>query len=131
MVVVYRVSSPSWWLGQRLVRTPYYSMVNLVAGRSVVPELIQGQFQPEAVAHEARQLLENPAAREQMQQGLREVAGKLEAPHRPSDLGGSESPARTGVAADDSPAGRENRDPVQRFASVAESILKGEAMTQT
>ncbi len=40
-VMVYRVAGLTWALGRHLVKLPYYGMVNLVAGREVVPELIQ------------------------------------------------------------------------------------------
>src|ERR1019366_8696860 len=73
MVVVYRVTAATWWLGRRLVRTPFFSMVNLVAGRQIVPEFIQNRFQPEAVARAALDLLENRAVNEEMRKSLREV----------------------------------------------------------
>ena len=37
MVTFYRVNRLSWWMGRRLVNVPFYSMVNLVAGRRIVP----------------------------------------------------------------------------------------------
>ena len=52
-----------------MIRTPFFSMVNLVAGRNVVPELIQDDFTPRAVAAEVRRLLESSAAREEMKAG--------------------------------------------------------------
>ncbi len=77
MVVVYRVTEPSWLVGRLLVRTPFYSMVNLVAGRQVVPEFIQKDFVPARVAEEANRLLESPPARAQMREDLGEVARRL------------------------------------------------------
>ncbi|MCB1044299.1 MAG: lipid-A-disaccharide synthase [Acidobacteria bacterium] len=50
MVVGYRLSSASYVLAKRLVKTPHVALVNIVLGERVVPELIQGAFQPEAVA---------------------------------------------------------------------------------
>ncbi len=47
MVTFYRVNKLSWWMGKALVRVPFYSMVNLVAGRRIVPEFIQDQMTPE------------------------------------------------------------------------------------
>ena len=41
MVTFYRVNRLSWWMGRFLVSVPFYSMVNLIAGRRVVPELMQ------------------------------------------------------------------------------------------
>jgi lipid-A-disaccharide synthase len=64
-------------LGRLLVRTPYYSMVNLVAGRKVVEELIQDAFTPAAVAAEATRLLESAPARDTQREGLAEVARRL------------------------------------------------------
>jgi lipid-A-disaccharide synthase len=73
----YRVSPWSWWMGRYLVQVPFYSMVNLVAGRAVVPELIQDQLTPDALAGEALRLLDDREARLTMQMGLQEVTRKL------------------------------------------------------
>ena len=109
MVVVYRVSRLSWWLGRNLVKTPFYSMVNLVAGRKIVPELIQDQFQPEAVAREVRELLNSAALRDNMRKQLRGVAERL----------GKRPLGETGIE------GNKILDPIQRAAAVAESLLQG------
>jgi lipid-A-disaccharide synthase len=77
MVVIYRVAPLTAFILRRLVRTPFFSMVNLVAGRRVVPELIQDDFSPSAVAAEVRRLLDSPAARAEMKEGLSEVRGRL------------------------------------------------------
>jgi len=77
MVTFYRVTGLSWWIGKLLVRVPFYSMVNLIAGRALVPELMQGQMTGEALAREAGRLLGDPDRRQQMRNGLREVAGLL------------------------------------------------------
>ena len=77
MVTFYRVSEITWRLGGWLVDVPYYSMVNLVAGRSVVPELMQNEVTGERLATEALRLLENVDERERMRQGLREVRARL------------------------------------------------------
>jgi lipid-A-disaccharide synthase len=52
-------------------------MPNLIAGRRVVPELIQEDFRPESVAQEVKKLLDVPPAREQMKRDLAEVRSKL------------------------------------------------------
>src|ERR1700719_691441 len=77
MVVVYRVSRTSAFVLRRMVRSPFIAMVNLIAGRRVVPELIQDQFTSAALEEEVRKLLESPAAREGMKAGLAEVRAKL------------------------------------------------------
>ena len=84
MVVVYRVSSLTARLAKPLVKTKFFSMVNLIAGRAVVPELIQDNFTPERLAAEAEALLfgspgPNPRISE-MKRGLREVRNLLGPP---------------------------------------------------
>jgi lipid-A-disaccharide synthase len=76
VVSFYRVSRLTYWIGRPLVRTPFYTMVNLVAGRRVVPEFIQAEMTGEALAAAALELLESPQARERMRLGLAEV-GRL------------------------------------------------------
>jgi lipid-A-disaccharide synthase len=80
LVTFYRVSAPSWIAGKLLVRVPFYSMVNLIAGRRVAPELMQSQMTGEALAREAGRLLTDSAARAQMCDGLAEVRRKLAQP---------------------------------------------------
>jgi lipid-A-disaccharide synthase len=77
MVTFYRVTRPTWVLGSCLVDVPFYSMVNLVAERAVVPELIQSQMTGERLAAEASRLLRDGLARERMRQDLAEVARRL------------------------------------------------------
>jgi lipid-A-disaccharide synthase len=77
MVTFYRVTGLSWVLGKFLVDVPFYSMVNLVAERAVVPELMQSQMTGARLAAEASRLLRDPAARERMRQDLAEVAARL------------------------------------------------------
>jgi lipid-A-disaccharide synthase len=60
-----------------LVNVPFYSMVNLIAGRALAPELMQHQMTGEALAHEADRLLSDGAAREEMKAGLAEVKARL------------------------------------------------------
>jgi len=77
MVTFYRVNALSWILGRWLVRAPFLSMVNLVAGRRIVPELIQDEMSGERIAVEAVRLLEDAGARQAMRADLAEVAKKL------------------------------------------------------
>ncbi|MBI4462127.1 MAG: lipid-A-disaccharide synthase [Acidobacteria bacterium] len=79
-VVIYRVARLTWWLGRPLVRTPYYSMVNLIAERRVVPELVQNEFTPTRVAEEVNRLLEDANARETMKRELRAIRARLGPP---------------------------------------------------
>ena len=80
MVVVYRLSRLTYTLGRPFVRVPHYAMANLIAGRRVVKELIQGDFTPEAVAEEALALLDDPPARAALRAELGEVRRRLGPP---------------------------------------------------
>jgi len=80
MVVVYRVTPLTAALARPLVRTKFFSMVNLIAERRVVPELIQEDFTPEKVAGEAVRLLQDANARRAMRDGLAEVRQRLGPP---------------------------------------------------
>ena len=57
MVIVYRVSWLTYFLGRVLVKLPYIGMVNVIAGRKIMPECIQGHATPERIAHAALDLL--------------------------------------------------------------------------
>jgi lipid-A-disaccharide synthase len=83
MVTFYKVTPLSWLLGKLLVDVPFYSMVNLVAGRAVVPELMQNEMRGERLASEALKLLNDPAASSQMRRELQLVAAKLSANENP------------------------------------------------
>lgn len=80
MVVVYRVTPLTALLAKPLVRTPFYSMVNLIAGEPAVPELIQNDFTPDRVAAETLRLLRDPGARESVRRRLAEVRRRLGPP---------------------------------------------------
>jgi lipid-A-disaccharide synthase len=80
MVVVYRLSALTYRLGKPFVHVSTYAMANLVAGRRVVPELIQQAFTPERVAAEALRVLTDPAHAASVRRDLREVRGKLGTP---------------------------------------------------
>jgi lipid-A-disaccharide synthase len=84
MIVIYRLSPLTAKLAKPLVRTKFFSMVNLIAGRKVVPELIQDDFTPIRVASEAISLLsaskESIEKLEVMRRGLAQVAQLLGPP---------------------------------------------------
>jgi lipid-A-disaccharide synthase len=77
MVTFYKVTAVSWMMGKFLVKIPFYSMVNLIAERAVVPELMQEQMTGEALAREANRLLTDAGARQEMKAGLTAVREKL------------------------------------------------------
>ena len=77
MVVFYRVSWSTWLLGKPLVKTPYYSMVNLLANRKIVPELIQSDCTGDRLAAAALRLLTQPTEQSRMKADLSEVRQNL------------------------------------------------------
>lgn len=77
MVIVYRVSPWTYRLGRHLLNVDTFGMVNLIAGRTIVPELIQDAFTPEAVAAEAVSMLTDPERAARIREGLREVRERL------------------------------------------------------
>ena len=77
MVVFYRVNRLSWVMGRMLVTVPFFSMVNLIAGKRVVAELIQGQMTAAALAGQTAELLRSEAARKTMKDELEIVKLRL------------------------------------------------------
>jgi lipid-A-disaccharide synthase len=76
-IVVYRVSGLTYAVAKRVVKVPHVAMVNLIAGREIVPELIQDDFTVANVVSHLRPLLEDEAARNKMKQHLAAVATSL------------------------------------------------------
>ncbi len=77
MVIIYRVSPISFLIGKMIVRVPYIGLVNLVAGKKIVPELLQDKVTPANLAHEALTILESGRIKENMINKLRMVREKL------------------------------------------------------
>ncbi len=84
MVTFYKVTAASWLMGRMLVRVPFYSMVNLIAGRAIVPELMQSEMTGARLAAEAQRLLRDEGARAQMRADLAGVAATLTGSAKPS-----------------------------------------------
>lgn len=77
MVVAYRVSRLSHFLGRWLIKVKYASLVNLVAGEKIVPELMQHEATPEKVNRALRPLLCETGSAERMREGLARVVRQL------------------------------------------------------
>jgi lipid-A-disaccharide synthase len=77
MIILYRVSPISYWLGKMVIRVPHIGLVNLIAGEKVVPELIQGDVTPEKIVTEALAILQAGKKKEIMLRKLREIKQKL------------------------------------------------------
>lgn len=77
MIIVYRVSPLSYRLGKALIKVPHIGLVNLIAGKRAVPELIQHEASPEEIARQALTLLTDPDKLKRMKDDLAEVARRL------------------------------------------------------
>ncbi len=77
MIVVYRVSPFTYLLGKMLIKVKNIGMVNIIAGKTVVPELIQRDVTPEKITSAVVQILENPFKQEEMKKELSSVKEKI------------------------------------------------------
>jgi lipid-A-disaccharide synthase len=80
-VVVYRVSPLTYSIAKRVVTVPHVAMANLIAGKRLVPELIQHDFTASNIVRELRPLLSDGPERESMMQGLAALRALLHPPH--------------------------------------------------
>ena len=80
MVIVYRVNPVTYVMARLLSRVPHIGMPNLIAGKRVVPELVQGECRPETIARELRRILTDPPAAAATRRALLEVRGRLGSP---------------------------------------------------
>ncbi len=85
-VMVYRVAPTTYALGKKMVKIPYYAMPNLIAGRQVIPELVQRDFTPDRVIAELNRILPDGLDRKRMLEGLQEVRERL---HGPANVRGA------------------------------------------
>jgi len=80
-VMVYRVSPLTYLLGRSRVKVPHFAMVNLIAGKEIVPELVQHEFTAEKVVARLREILQDGPVCERMIEGLAEVRTLLRGPN--------------------------------------------------
>jgi len=80
MVITYRLGTLSWLLARMLVRVRFIGLPNLVAGRAIVPELLQRRATPERLAAAALEILESPERARRTRADLAEVRERLGAP---------------------------------------------------
>jgi lipid-A-disaccharide synthase len=97
-VVVYRVSPLTYAIAKRMVKVPHVAMANLIAGKRVVPELIQDDFTAANIIEQLRPLLPDGPARESMMMELATIWEALRV-HEAGQDGvsalGSSAPAST------------------------------------
>ena len=77
MVICYKISWLTYFLGRMLIRVPHIGMVNIIAGRGICPEFIQNHATPAALAGALEPLLGDTPERAAMLQGLAGVRDSL------------------------------------------------------
>lgn len=80
MVLLYRTTTLTYWLARLLIRVNWIGLVNLVAGRSVVPELIQSEATGQRLYEEALRILDDQSAYDEMKRNLAKVRADLGEP---------------------------------------------------
>jgi lipid-A-disaccharide synthase len=80
MVLLYKTTLPTYLLARCLIRVKWIGLVNLIAGRSVVPELIQGEATAERLIRETERLLNDRRAYDEMRKSLQQVRDTLGEP---------------------------------------------------
>ncbi|MBN2407283.1 MAG: lipid-A-disaccharide synthase [Elusimicrobia bacterium] len=79
-IAVYRVSAVSYMIAKLLVDIPYVCMVNILAGKEAVPELIQDRFKPAQLAQQIGRITGSVEVRDAIKKDLREVSLKIGTP---------------------------------------------------
>jgi lipid-A-disaccharide synthase len=77
MVIIYRLSPITYLIGRMLVKIKCFGLANIVVGRKVVPELLQGEVTPKRIAFEAKKILQDHARRQEIEDEFRLVTNKL------------------------------------------------------
>ena len=80
MVLLYRITAMEWWIASSFKRVKWIGLVNLVAGRSVVPELLQDEATGQRLYEEALRILEDPTVYADMKRSLAQVRESLGGP---------------------------------------------------
>ena len=89
MIIVYKVSLLTWWVIQHFVNLEFSGLPNIIAGRGIVPELLQDEVTTNQITAIAIDLLENPKQRRKQQKELKKIAeslGVIGAKKRVADL---------------------------------------------
>jgi lipid-A-disaccharide synthase len=80
MIIIYKVSLPTYWVGRAMIRVSHIGLVNLVAGKEIAPELIQKDVNPERITEEALRILRDPTLRQQMIEAMVQMRRNLGEP---------------------------------------------------
>lgn len=85
-VVAYRMSTLTYLIAKKLVKVPYISLPNLIAGKIVFPEFIQNAVKPETLGRALYPLLHDPASGERVHKSLATIRKAMKTPKPPADM---------------------------------------------
>ena len=77
MVIIYKTSIITWFLARNMIKIPDIGLVNVVAGKRIVPELIQFQASPKNIAEESLIILKDKIKQKEIKENLKEIKQKL------------------------------------------------------
>jgi lipid-A-disaccharide synthase len=80
MVIIYKVSPASYWLGRAMVRVKHIGLVNLIAGKEIVPELLQDKASPRKIADKVYEMLSDASGLERLRNELLGINDALGGP---------------------------------------------------
>ncbi|MFH1046390.1 MAG: lipid-A-disaccharide synthase [Candidatus Omnitrophota bacterium] len=80
MIIVYKVSFLNWLIARSLIKLPYIGLVNVVAGKKIIPEFVQFQAQPQRIATAALEMLQDQPYLTKVKQELEKVRAELGEP---------------------------------------------------
>ncbi len=80
MIIIYKMSALSYWLGRLLVRVENIGLVNLIAGREIVPELVQGEASPEKISEIVSNMINDAERRSALRHDILKVKDALGGP---------------------------------------------------
>jgi lipid-A-disaccharide synthase len=80
MIIIYKVSFPTYWIGRALIRVNHIGLANLVAEKEIAPELIQKDVNPQRIVEEAFRILRDPLVSRKMTEAMKGVRQRLGEP---------------------------------------------------
>lgn len=116
-IMVYRVSPLTYLLGRPRIKVPHFAMVNLIAGKEVVPELVQSGFTADNVVKQVKKILPDGGPRESMIRELAEVRQRLQSGQNGIKAAARAAETILGLLGDDG-RNRNNAAPQQAHARI-------------
>ena len=77
MVIIYKMSPISYWLGKAMAKVKNIGLVNLIEGKEIVPELLQGKASPENIANTVSEMLNDSSGLTRLKKDLLDIRGLL------------------------------------------------------